>query len=121
MRREGILLWLALPLAALGSGCISTESHLCTLEARSSVQVSVVGPNGAICDANVRVQIGNETIPLMTFGSSDCTYSGVYERSGSMTVTASKTGFQSASTSVNVPSDECHVITQKVTLTLTPS
>jgi hypothetical protein len=38
-----------------------------------------------------------------------------------MTITASKSGFQSATTTVTVPTDECHVITQKVTLTLTPS
>src|SRR5262245_57144102 len=121
MRRERTFLFFLSALTSLMTGCISTESHLYTTEARYSLQVTVLGPSGPICDADVRVQIGPETIPLMTIGDGDCTYAGPYERSGEMKVTASKADLQTASTTVTIASDECHVIGQKVTLTLTPS
>jgi len=119
MRRTAMAFFLLSVAAMLSTGCI-VGPHACTEEARSSVTVTVIGPNGPICDANVVVHIGTEVAPLTTFGPPDCTYAGVYERSGPMTVVASKTGFATASKMVTVGSDECHVIGEKVTLTLTP-
>ena len=101
-------------------GCFITGAHACTDEARSSLGVTVMGPSGPVCDANVVVQIGTENVALMPFSASNCSYGGIFERSGVMTVTASKAGFHQASKMVTVDSDECHVIMQSVTLTLTP-
>ena len=80
----------------------------------------MLGPSGRICDADVVAQNGNDVTTLMTFGGPECTYAGPYERAGTFTVTASKTGFQSATTMVTVTADECHVDGQLVTLMLVP-
>jgi len=112
--------WAVISILAFDAlGCASTAAT-CTTEARASLTVTVLGPSGSICDATVVAQNGNDMTTLTSFGGPDCTYAGPFERAGTFTVTVSKTGFQSAMTTVTVGSDECHVIGQKVTLTLVP-
>jgi hypothetical protein len=114
--------WFALTsvLAVHALGCGSTEMHACTTEARASLTVTVLGPSGRICDANVVAQKENEVTTMMAFGGPECTYAGPYEQAGTFTVTASKDGFQSATTTVTVTAGECHVEGRQVTLTLAP-
>ena len=120
MRPTWTLLALISALSVHVLGCGSTEMHGCTTEARASLTVTVLGPSGRICDADVVAQKGNDVTTLMAFGGSECTYAGPFEQAGTFTVTASKSGFQPATTTVTVSAGECHVDGQKVTLTLVP-
>jgi hypothetical protein len=120
MRAIGTWLGITSTLAGFILGCGDDGTHTCTLEARASLTVTVMGPSGHICDAAVTAQSGNDVTTLMGFGGSECTYAGPYERPGTFSVTASKAGFQSATSTVTVTSGECHVDGQAVTLTLVP-
>jgi hypothetical protein len=102
------------------TGCGSVGTRACTTEARASLTVTVMGPQGRICDADVVAQNGNDRTTLMAIGPQDCTYAGPWEKAGTFTVTASKSGFQPATTTVTVNQGECHVEGEAVTLTLSP-
>jgi len=103
------------------AGCSDVaDGKACTTEARASLTVTVMGPAGRICDADVVAQSGNETTTLMALGGPECTYAGPWEKAGTFTVTASKAGFQPATTTVTVTQGECHVEGKAITLTLAP-
>jgi hypothetical protein len=81
--------------------------------------VTVVGPDGSVCDASVTARLGSSSTQLMVLpGGNACEYVGPYEQAGTFTVTASKPGFRTATTEVTVPQGDCHVEGQNVTLTL---
>lgn len=73
-----------------------------------------------ICDASVEVsvvRIYNETLsPSAPTG--ECDYTGVYDRNGLYEVYARKPGFAEAKQTLWVSSDSCHVLTQRVTLSM---
>jgi hypothetical protein len=98
------------------AGCVMA-SHDCTTEARPSLIVTVMGPEGRICDADVVAEQDGDRSTLV---GSECTYAGPPERPGTFVVTASKSGFRPSTATVTVGSDECHVIGEKITLTLSP-
>ncbi len=91
----------------------------CTTEARSSVSVNVVDENGEpILNAELTYSVdGGPSLDCEIFGdgSSVCGW----EASGEIAITATAQGYQSASETVTVESDECHVISESLTLTLT--
>ena len=115
-----------LTLSAVLSACGNPEQSLCTLEARASVQVTVVDPRGnpqrdarvtftrnggpeqqALCNGNQQTQGNCES------------WVTEYEKPGEYVITAtSADGQRTARQSVSVSEDECHVRTETVTLTL---
>lgn len=113
-------LWLA-----FCSGCDNPtdEQVACTQEGRASVQVTVVDAQGQ--------QLSDVSVVFTVDGSpeSDCENisDGLYvcgwEREGSFVVTARKTGYEDAHTSVHVgpTASGCHVDGKQITLTLATS
>lgn len=122
MRFTGIAALAALSGAPLFAGCVDPA---CTTEARSSVDVSVVDATGAVQkDAKVTFSVdGGADEPAECVGPSgggacDAWVAG-FERTGSFTVKAeSADGTKQASQTVVVTADECHVVSQSMTLTL---
>lgn len=107
-----------LPLGLL-AGCNIGGDTDCTLLLSFGLNVKVQSSDGTpICDAVVTASEGSYQETLNSFG--DCSYAGAGERAGTYTVRASKSGFQIAEqTGIEVEEDECHVIGESVTLTLT--
>jgi len=106
------------PLVFALSSC-SSGPVACTDEARSSLAVTVVDQDGAaLTDASVTATVDDETNTCEHTGegSYDC---GFYERAGDFVVAAEKAGYEPDDESVAVGEDECHVVTETVSLTLT--
>ena len=115
-----------LTLSALLPACGDFNQTFCTAEARASVQVNVVDPQGnPQRDARVTFTLdgGPEQQALcngseQTQGNCDSWVTG-YEQPGDYVITAtSADGQRTARQSVSVTEDECHVQSQTVTLTL---
>lgn len=92
--------------------------------ANFTVVVTDAATGQRICDATVTAQDSatSESASLsVNGGASDCGYSGgFYERPGTFTITATKTGYLSASKSgVAVTKGECNVVSAQVALQLT--
>lgn len=107
----------ALFLSACGGGHYS-DGVACTLEARASVIINTVDPGAApIAGAVVTYQINGG--PLQT---QNCPAVGVCsvgsEQSGRFKLTVSKAGYVSQYTEVQVNADECHVLSERVTVVL---
>ena len=88
------------------------------MEARASVMINAVGPGASpIAGAVVSYQINGG--PLQT---ENCPAVGVCsvgsEQSGRFKLTVSKAGYVSQSTEVQVNADDCHVLTERVTVVL---
>lgn len=111
-------------LGALGMGC--PQQDLCTAQAVPGITVALTDAitHVAVCDATVKVQSGTyqETLqPFAGVGPDECTYQGAYERKGSYTITATRDAYRQATRdNVGVTVDNCHVITQKVDISLSP-
>jgi hypothetical protein len=90
----------------------------CDDMAVSSVSLTVEDADGnAITGANATYTVdGGVPSACEEFG--DGNYACGYEQAGEITVTASAAGYAEASATVTVEADECHVITEQVTLTL---
>jgi hypothetical protein len=114
---------LAAAITAMTAGCGGgNQGVACTEEARSSVTVTVKDAAGAaVTDATVKYTVdgGEERACDAPFaGSTD--YVCGYEVDGKFEITATR-GAETGTASVTVTSDECHVIGQKVTITLAPA
>jgi hypothetical protein len=115
-------LLLAMVPLTLATGC---GGLACTMEFRPGLVVTVVnGATGATrCDARVTITDGayQETLRVGQGSGPDsgteCTYEGAGERAGTYTVEASAEDMNSITTVV-VPRDACHVITQRLTVRL---
>jgi hypothetical protein len=126
--RTFIVLALCVVCSACGlPGFEDPDTSFCTLEARPSVVVTVVGPVGTIIeDAHVTFTVngGPEQAAECHFPSSTpargCTkWMAGWEASGEFTLTAtSADGQSSRQLQVSVSEDRCHVITEDVTITL---
>jgi hypothetical protein len=103
--------------ATAGGACLPVEP-VCTLEARASLNVSVVDDDGApVGDAVVTAaQQGGETKTCEHTGDGGylCDF---FEVAGTFVVTATR-GSDSDSASVDVADGECHVVTADVELVL---
>ena len=77
-------------------------------------------PTGAeVCDAVVTATDGGYSEVLSAGGTAqDCAYVGALERSGTYTLTAKVGVVFGTGPSAKVRSDECHVITENVTIDL---
>lgn len=112
----------ALPLLWLGCGVGTTA---CPDLAAANFSVTVVDASSGqrICDATVSATdtASGSSMALSPFGgSTDCTYSGgFYERTGTFSLTAQKTGYLSVTQSgVVVTKGVCNVITVPLTIRL---
>ena len=106
------------------------DTSFCTLEARSSVLVTVAGPVGTIVDdAHLTFTVNGgpeqvaECVSLSDTSAKGCTrWMAGTETSGDFTLTAtSADGQHTKQLQVSVSEDRCHVITQEVTITLSVS
>ncbi len=111
----------------LGSlSCGEEEGINCTALAAAGLSVSVTDGNSttAICDATVTAVAEDDsyTETIMNMGSgSSCQYVGLYEHSGTFTVSVEKTGYTTTDSTVTIASDECHVIQENLTVALQPN
>ena len=118
----------ALALAACGSAGQPDPGGpqaVCTMEARSSLAVTVLdavtGENLAP-RATVRVTDGVFADTLVAAGGGGVYSGSVYERPGTYTIVVSHPDYdQWQQAGVFVERDECHVITKQVTARLTPA
>jgi len=97
---------------------------VCTEEARAGLNVTVsLGAMSSITGEGVTVvaKDGNYSETLTYFNPQDPIFSGAYERQGYYILTVSKEGYQTYTSGViSVTRDECHVIPQKIHVTLIP-
>ena len=98
----------------------SCGSQDCSSVALSGLSVRVQDQSGAeVCDATVTATDGNHSEVLSGVGTAqDCVFFGAIERPGTYTVTAEGGGVTGTIPGVKVRSDECHVITEEVTVEL---
>jgi hypothetical protein len=117
--RVRITVVLLFVVALAGAAC--GGPFACSQEAASAVVVTVLdGPSGtSLCGATVIVHDGTFTEKLSQWPAyPGCSYSGPYERAGNYLVDV-ELGSRSASISnVKVGHDSCHVVTQRVIVTL---
>ncbi len=105
-------------LTACGADDNSKIDEVCTTEARSSISLTVLDTLGLPIRAyDVAFQINNGAMQKVSCDSNEaCAIE--YEKSGLFSMTVSKPGFNATSLDVTVTRDACHVMTQRVTLTL---
>jgi hypothetical protein len=78
--------------------------------------VSVVDGSGdPVCDVSLRIEDGSY-VEEKELSQGDCRMTGAPERAGTYTITASRNETILARKTATVPSDECHVKSQSVTL-----
>ena len=112
-------LLVAVLLAAGLGGCVFTPVA-CTDLAAASTSVMVINELGEpVSGADVRFQtVDMAEQPCQEFGQ-DGVYTCGYEVSGLLTITVVAEGFEPAQATAEVGADECHVITEDVSVTLT--
>ena len=98
-------------------GCGSQD---CNEEALFGLSVRVQDSSSAeVCDATVTATDGTYSEVLSAGGSAQyCVFFGAVERPGTYTVTAEQGGVIGTVPGLKVRSDECHVITEEVTVKL---
>lgn len=107
----------ALFLSACGGGT-DPDIVACTLEARASVLINTVDPGASpIEGATVTYQINDGALKTESCPASGTCAVGS-EQSGRFKLIVSKAGYVSQSTEVQVKADECHVLTERVTVVL---
>ncbi len=108
-------------LSSLGVlGCGTEDPAGCTMEARSSVTVKVVDGMGApVTDAMLTFSVDGGAAENCDNLNMDGSYTCGYERSGAITVTATKgADMKSQTVTIMKTDDGCHVVGQSITLTL---
>lgn len=109
---------LLLPLVLLLTGCPAGLN--CTTEARVSVTVTVTDSAGVIADDATVSYDSDDGTGLACDEGSGGSWACGYEVDGEITVHAEAPGLLPGSQTVTVTSDECHVISQSMTLALDP-
>lgn len=108
-------------LIALVAGCPAAipDDIDCTAEARASVQITVVDTfGGKIPNAELTFRVdGGDAQPCEQLGGAGEFVCG-WEQAGDITVTATAEGYFVQEAAVRVNADECHVITEQLTVTL---
>ena len=112
---KSLCLPVLLALSACGGG---DDEGACTAEAKVSVALTIVDDlNAPVAAAEVSYRVNGGAAQTLVCGSSGaCNVAN--EVSGVFAISASKSGYLPASGTVTVDRDACHVITQKLTLTL---
>jgi hypothetical protein len=113
--------WIGLPLGLLLASCGSEPPLACTTIAVAGLSVAVFDDAGArVCTALVKAKSGDfeETLQVMPSDHDpECRYIGLYERTGTFTVTAMSARFVGVPTqTVTLAKDACHVIPQAIEL-----
>jgi|tagenome__1003787_1003787.scaffolds.fasta_scaffold20945902_1 hypothetical protein len=118
MSKLGLLALLMVAAMFLLGGCGSDVK--CTSELRASLGVTVVGTDGKpVCRTTVTVRDGDYFKVLGENRSTRrCNHSGVYERKGTYSITATKGTRQATVDNIKVSADACHVHPRQVTITL---
>lgn len=100
------------------AGCVEID---CTTEARASVTVTVVDETGQpLPGATVSYSVDSPALqPCIESGASGTWMCG-FEQAGVFTIYAEREGYVSASDSVTVTEDQCHVETQVLEITIEP-
>lgn len=108
----------AAALALLGTSCTGRQD--CDSAAYYALEVYVQDTSGEpVCDAVVTATDVDFSAQLGVGPESPkCPYSGVAERAGTYIVTAERDGVIAIAPDVKVKKNACHVIPEKVTLTL---
>ncbi len=100
---------------------VALESVECTEQAVPSAHVSVRAEDGSpLVDSVVTYAANGGEVSTCT-ASGDGTHWCGSEEAGELRIEATAFGFQSASAVVEVAADECHVLTEEVTMTLSPN
>jgi hypothetical protein len=103
-------------------GACGDGGTVCTAELRTSVLATVVDQfNAPLAGATATYQVDGgptQVISCDQFWIGTCLVG--YEVSGAFTIAVSRPGYTTSSASVTVDRDECHVITEYVTLVLQP-
>jgi hypothetical protein len=105
-------------LCACGASDNTGDQAVCTTEARASVMLTVIdAQNNKLPAVSVSYSIDKASPKTQICASNgECVLE--YEVPGEFAITASKVGYSSASTTVNVSRSTCHVNTEQVILTL---
>jgi hypothetical protein len=111
-----------LAVSAIVSACGGGDDGIaCTAEARTSVLLTVVDElNAPLPGVAVTYQVNGATAQSQACESNGRCAIAV-EVSGVFSITASKAGYTSISGTATVTRDECHVNTERLTLTLRPA
>lgn len=114
---KGVRLVGAAAVVIVLQGCGTQD---CSSVALSGLSVRVQDPSGAqVCDATVTATDGDYSEVLSAGGTAqECLFFGANERPGTYTVTAEGGGVTGTVPGVKVRSDECHVITEEITIKL---
>lgn len=100
---------------------ITLEDVVCTGEVVPSARVAVQAEDGSPLVDSVVTYAANGGEGVACEAGGDGTHLCGEEEAGELVIEASAFGFQSVSAVVQVAADECHVLTEEVTLTLTPN
>jgi hypothetical protein len=99
---------------AVAAACSDREG--CDGYLAYGLTVSVTdGTGDPVCDVSVRIEDG-QYVEEKELNATDCTMRGAPERPGTYTITASRNEAILDRVTATVPSDECHVENQSVTL-----
>ncbi len=110
--RKCLLFSLATLVALMPACKVPGKSTLCTLEARPGLEVEVR-------DSITRAPAGENASVIATEGAYEetmqvfdgLTFSGLYERRGSYSVSVQKAGYKQQQQEIRVTGNECHVKT----------
>jgi hypothetical protein len=116
-------------LIALMPGMNTSEPNRmnrCTASIEPAIAVTVSDARtGSPLEATIFVEDGNFQEQLSfrgVTGASQIIYGGAFERPGVYTVKVSRSGYEGAVLrDIKVTKDECHVVTQNLTVALSPS
>lgn len=122
MNKAHVFFWSAV---ALGVVCLSAcEEKACTEEAVAGATITVEDPDGnRVCDAVVQV-IGEGVQEELEASAADgdCVYVGLYEQDGVFDVDVFKDGYRRVllgdALRIGMDEDLCHVVPEKLTVTL---
>lgn len=110
-----------LSVVALASASCGLAPRACSMEARSAIVVTVLDRSSgtSLCGATVNVHDGAFAEKLGEWPAPPgCAYSGAYERAGNYLVEVALGSRAASALNIKVGHDDCHVVTQRVTVTL---
>ncbi len=110
----------ALVLCAAQLACESLTPNVCDTSVAAGLEITVTqGENGPpLCDAEVTISDGVTSEKVSALGS-PCVYTGAYEKPGTYTISAAKSGMTTETKAgVVVEKGKCHVIGQQLTIAI---
>lgn len=115
-----LLLFLALLPFAACSDDDNTEP--CTQVYTPGLKVTVKDGGTAVTDGITVIAVDGDYVEELTTGANMDYFQGAFEREGTYTVTVTGDGYQPyVAEPITVDADECHVITEEITVNLQPA